>query len=503
MKSDETLAPDEGGGAPAVVKVHRRQFLIGPEPRLIDSEWRQLEIEKGLFLSFCPELRTVSQTDREGHGWTVLGMVVEGAEGRGDPAESIAGAKHTDVPRRSDSWAGRWLLVGGGRVYLDASGLLGCFYGIGDSGDCWASSSPALLAEALTPAPMWEPDAHRLEYGRGISWFPPPSSGFQGMSRLLPNQILNLASGAVEPREFLPNIDVSRDFNAVVDDLHRDLATILRRSNALFGPMWLGLSAGADSRVMLSIAADAGVDVRPFTRISPRMSLADRSYPPHLARVCGYDHVFQHAPPRPQNRSDLVDRHSRGHVSWGDAEHIIRGVRDRMSGVMIGGHGWELASGWGGLHPVRIDESDPVAAAHQLADIFNEPSPRVRKTLETWLRWSAETENSQIPLADRFFLDQRQAGWLSAKEQLHDMARLERFPAMNAARIHEAILSVEPSRRLAGQIQKELIWRTKAQLLELPFNPRNKRLIHTHPIDALKWGALRGWTVASRTIQRL
>jgi Aspartyl/Asparaginyl beta-hydroxylase len=101
-------------------------------------------LDGGVHLSHCPELRISWARDADGTAWALLGLAIEIDENRPDPLSAITRTPAGDVPALRYGCAGRWLLVGGGQVFMDAEGLLGRFYGCGADGETWASSSPAL-----------------------------------------------------------------------------------------------------------------------------------------------------------------------------------------------------------------------------------------------------------------------------------------------------------------------------------------------------------------------
>jgi hypothetical protein len=127
-----------------------------------------------------------------------------------EPLACIARAQSIAVSDLYASWAGRWVLLGRDQVHMDASGLLGCFYGIGLGNRTWVSSSPGLLWRILSAASPLPIDPRRLRYEAGLSWFTPPRSRFIGMQRLLTSQIINLRTGEVLPRPLMPDFDTNK-----------------------------------------------------------------------------------------------------------------------------------------------------------------------------------------------------------------------------------------------------------------------------------------------------
>ena len=279
----------------------------------------------------------------DGAEWTILGLAVETRSDRPEPAAGLKALEFADVPQAYESWAGRWVLIGGGRVHLNASGLLGCFYAAGKDGRTWASSSPALLRPLLRTE---KADRRELSYEVGISWYPPPQSRFEEARRLLPSQVLDLATGAVEPRRLIPPIDFARPYDETLQLIMDSLVTAVRRLPETQKRLWLGLTAGYDSRALLAVAGLANVGVTAFTRVTPRMSTADRLLPALLAQKSGIEHFYLRTDGAPKTgRDKIVREHSAGHVSAGDAHPLLTGARDQLDGISFGGHGFGVPSG--------------------------------------------------------------------------------------------------------------------------------------------------------------
>lgn len=457
------------------MRLHRRQFVIGPEAFRAHDDWCCRQLEASTWASYCPELRAGWTSDADGALWGLFGLAVETLEDKAEPLAEIARTRSADVPDLYASWAGRWVLLGRGQVHMDASGLLGCFYGKAPSNQTWVSSSPALLARILSPDALPAVDPRPLLYEVGISWFTPPRSRFAGMHRLLPSQVIELNTGSIRPRPLMPPIDPARGYDETLELLKQSLVTALRRLPTKGRRLWLGLTAGFDSRLMLAIARCASIDVMPFTRVAARMSVADRVLPPLLAHELGYDHIFIRGRKGNPDSKHFVAEHSAGHLSDGDAKPFIQGVRDCLEGISFGGHGFAVASGFVDLRLLPDTVNDPKIGAVQIARVFREPETSTATAgVRDWLEWVIENPQEHLDWRDRFFIEQRQAGWLSSKEQLYDLSKLERFPVLNAARNYTLLLGLEESQRLGSLAQVELIRRLAPQLLNYPFNPQDQ-----------------------------
>jgi hypothetical protein len=171
-------------------------------------------------------------------------------------------------------------------------------------------------------------------------------------------------------------------------------------------------------------------------------------------------------------RKQLVVEHTACQVSDGDAEPFITGVRDGMEGISFGGHGWAIASGFGDLRQLPESVENSQIGAEQIAQLFREPvNSTAVAGLRDWLEWTIKHPQEHLDWRDRFYLEQRQTGWLASKEHLYDLTQLERFPLLNAARNYSLLLGLKESQRLCSLVQKELIRQLAPELLKYPFNP--------------------------------
>jgi len=452
------------------MRPHHRQFVIGPLPHRPYEDWCTRRLDDQTWVSHCPDLRVGWAHDADGAAWALLGLAVETREERAMPLDEISRAPTARVPDLCASWAGRWVLVGGHRLHVDASGLLGCHYGTSQE-QAWASSSPALLADILFGDGPPRIDSRRLRYEHGIAWIVPPSTRFAGMSRLLPSQVLDLRSAGVAWRPLLAPLRPEERASAR-ERIAGAFRIALRRLSEIDSRLWLGLSAGYDSRTILALCRHADVDVKTFTRITARMSVADRLLPPELARACGYEHVFLRGRRGNPDRARLVAQHSAGHVSDGDARPFLDGDRDDLEGIAFGGHAFEIFTGdFDQLEAVPDLEATP-EMARRIADAFGEPGDSTAAgDLLQWLRWTAAHPEPALDWRDRFFLEQDNAGWLSSKEQLYDMNRVERFPIVNAARNYALLLSIPTEECYDSALQVDLMRRACPELLAYPINP--------------------------------
>lgn len=453
------------------LRAHRRQFVIGPEVVRPDDSWASMAVGDAT-LSYSTALPIARVEDRDGQAWHLLGLPFQSDPARPDPVDEVAANTTRDVQTRIEDWFGRWVLLGEGVLQMDASGTLGCFYRRVGS-EFWVSSSPALLASL-----PGRPPAMRIPApARGttlLDWCPAPNSRFEGISRLFPSQVLDLVSGVITPRPLLSDVSFE-GYEETLDFLETRLVTAVRNLARSFAELWVPLTAGNDSRLVLAAACHSGVKVTAYTSRQDflPMSTADRRIPPKLARAAGFKHVVvRRRRPAPQ-RWDIFDAHVGESLPGWNRNNFVRGHWDEFpkSAFVLTGGVFEIGrchyrTFLGGGEPslelvatrFNLDPAQPGHAAYLAA-------------LAHWFEWVEATPNAGLDWRDRFYLEQRIGAWLSSSQFAQDLVEPERGHIVNSREVISTLLSIPNEIRCSGKHHVDLIERMAPELLAYPFNP--------------------------------
>ncbi len=368
------------------------------------------------------------------------------------------------MPPATESWAGRWILIADGRVQLDAAGTLGCYYRRVGS-ELWLSSSPELLRE-LEPA-LGLPSVE-LVHETGMDSVPPPGSGIDGVSRLLPSQTIGF-DGSIRRRPLLPPVE-DASYEDRLASLEGRLRTAVLGLAARGGPIALPLSGGRDSRLVLSAAVAEGIRVEPYTLAYPNMPRADLELPPRLCAAVGYDHRLVLPEALDEDRLRLFDRHTALHTIDIDREFFARRQLDAVAGAALdlGGGVFETGRCYyhGGI-PVELPATPAETAAAIQAVL---PTGRY-EALEGWARWIHETQTPDLDWRDRLYIEQRVAGWLSAVSLGLDLAGVQRVHVASCGAYLAETLALPADVRRLGFHHDHLIERLAPALGRFPFNP--------------------------------
>lgn len=468
---------------------HRRQFVISDRPVALHDGFIYQTLRPGLCLSWCPHLPMVAAQSRDGVAVHLLGTALATDGDLRTPAQRIAATDSDGLAELLWSWAGRWVLVWGDRLYPDAGALLGVHHGRTESGGALVSSSPAFFAQRF---PRRHPDPYEPQLGGPVA----PGTALAGVRKLLPSFSLSLVDGRVEPVPPMPaggsgiRPTVGDTVEAVGSMLGNALADATRQN----GPASIGLSAGYDSRLLLALAAahGAGVsgvtflkDVRVFSPPgAPLPSFSwhhDRTLPAVLAKMVGMPHRF--LGPGPVDRAALraFDEHTGGGFSDNERYYAGRGHTARLdSPVVLKGHGLEVAGTEYLDWLPWSDGQDRDAWVNRLMPYLVDRNGASSRALRGWV---ADLPGGLYPegadLKELFYVEQKRAAWLSNVYQGSDFSYDAVAPA-TCRRVFHALLSLPRAERAGHAVHRALILRHAPALADVPFNPRGGVLERLH-----------------------
>ena len=433
-------------------------------------DWQFESVQGGGVLSHCPKLPVRKVVSRDGSESILIGVALQTDASRPSPIEELNNPPAC-VADLTDSWAGRWALIANGILQTDAAGMLGCVYSDAGASQPWVSSSTALLRTPRTQIF----DDRVLQHGVGMEWYIAPLTRYMGIRRLLPSQTLDLKTGRViAKRLFRPaQLTCEQALEQVEDTLVMAITELAKTSRSL----WLPLTAGFDSRLLLAAVLRAGVKVRCYTQWYSDMSHADLTFPPKLAGLAGFEHVLIR-PGRYDRRTEATFAlHTSGQSSDRDKEFICRGQWDEFEEgeVILRGGGIEIGCPRASRYRLSASSEKPwkVPPAEQiLAEYGQDISGPVAHALEEWRAWTEASEHPDIDWRDRFYIEQRLGTWASSIEQALDLSPCTRVPLSSCGRYMSSMLQVPEHLRQDSAHEVELIRRMAPALLAYPFNPK-------------------------------
>lgn len=425
--------------------------------------------------------------DQSGRPWTLLGHAFQTEQDAPDPVEAL-GLHRGDVEDMTRTWTGRWVLVGGEELWTDLSTLMGCLYRTiedGDTAGIWMSSSLALLAALPgSPAPG-QPEQH-FGWSVGVDWNPPPLSRYPGIRRGLASQVLDFSDGKMTTRHRRLPLSMggpgntSTDLETLLDTVEMRLVTAMKNiAKTSTAPLWLALTAGGDSRLLLAAAYAAGIDVETFTQELPfhrwGQGLADRRLPPVLAKELGYEHHFLARHPEDARLLELWDEHTTGEHMHGDRDFFSRRQWEPIpTGTTVIRAGvFEAAEcDFWKLIPPTQDPAEQLQAVMDYADRQGRPlTDHQVAGISEWIEWIHQHPDPDADWRDLLLLEQWAAAWLGPVEQGLDCTGLRSIHPGNCWTLLQELMSFDLEMRSNVGHHRLLIERMAPQLLKYPINP--------------------------------
>ncbi|MFZ0962215.1 MAG: hypothetical protein WAO35_15050 [Terriglobia bacterium] len=452
------------------MRQHQLQFVISPAPLNVYPDWQFESVQGRGILSHCPKLPVRKVVSRGGSEYILIGLAVQTEASRPSPLEEIANSPAFDADLTS-SWAGRWALVANGTLQTDALGMLGCLYTGADAGQPRVSSSAALLRTPQTPIF----DDRILAHNVGVEWYVAPLTRFEGIRRLLPSQKLDLKTGRIIAKRLFRPVELT--YEQALERVEDTLVTAIKALWKTSRSLWLPLTSGFDSRLLLAAVFRAGVKVRCYTQWYADMSRGDLTLPPKLARLAGFQHFLIKPGEYDRGTEAIFAAHTSEQSADRDKEFICRGQWDhfRESDIILRGGGIEIGCLRASRNHFSASPESPwkVPNVNQiLTGCRQDATGPLVHALQEWRAWTEATEHTVIDWRDRFYIEQRLGAWASSIEQALDLSPCARVPLSSSERYISSVLQIPEHIRQDSSHQVELIRRMAPHLLAYPFNPK-------------------------------
>jgi hypothetical protein len=431
--------------------VHHRQFVIAKEPILVNQDWRSMILSNEFYLSHQADL-PVRILERNARRMVMIGQAFAGEDGDG----------RDDL---SHELSGRFTWIDWPYLYTDASALLPVYY-TGHLDEPLITSSVALAAKLADAAVS----LRSIRWG-GLNWTPPPGSSVSNLGKLLRDQRLYIPSAAVEfvDRSIRP----AASFDQAKQRLASDLTTISRSVGKRSGTLYLALTAGLDSRTLLSSLLAAGVKFECVTQKFQGVSRSDVEVAGQISRYLGVQHHVIGPNPRNEDSVRLWREHTLETHSDADDTHLIPQDQYRFlktGDTLVRGGCFELGRRFyaSQLKDLTFENARGIDLWRRFET--EPPDAHVVASLDEWLAWRRQ-HRCGLDLVDAFYLDQRVGGWLSALEHGLDMQPGISVPLANCGRILSSLITPGEADRRTGRLQREVIGVLEPNLLRFPVNP--------------------------------
>lgn len=178
-------------------------------------------------------------------------------------------------------------------------------------GVAYASEPAALIASGLVTA---QPDVSALARYMTLQYVPGSDSGFRGIKKLEPSQMLIYEGGRSTLRTYW-SLDYSKTNPArrradALDELDELLGNVTRERTVADVPLGAFLSGGIDSSLVVSYMAEASSAVRTFSVDFAEERFSEGRHARRVAALYGTDHTEDRLEPNVLGLTESVVRHA-------------------------------------------------------------------------------------------------------------------------------------------------------------------------------------------------
>lgn len=449
-----------------MLPVANRQYFISPV-RYSITDMHEIVFGEGLYVYIGEGLDYIQSRDRNGKDYLILGDVYcsETNLSVEDAVSDYDGSGINDLVYK---WTGRWIVIGEDEVQIDACGLMQAFYG--EHNNNWFVSSSLALINAVT----------ELQIGGevdndGINWQLLPLTLIDGVKSLICTQKIRYT---LSDLVVLPNLWV-KDLSALTTDAKVEIltgnlkATLCNVQKFSGRDIWIALTAGKDSRLVLAAAISAGIKFQTYTAEHSNISHSDVKLPGKIAKHYGFTHRFIRA----KKKSDLKAREyldfNGGNSKGADLEFYANGQFDCIpsDAIVIRGGIFEAGQRFG--RTILTDEINHLKEDY--TKYYNKSFECARQTdaLDLWIQNAIEYPISFMDIRDRLYLEQRVGGWVASIEQALGINKWTSLQLANNRENLSVLLSASEEERGHTLLAYSSIEKLEKGLLDYGVNERN------------------------------
>ena len=453
---------------------HKKQFVIGSREIKLPN-FKAVKLQADKYLSYSEDINIFVEQNSEcsmillGHAFQTKSKFTS------VEAELVNMKPGAPIDNITENWTGRWVLIFNNEIHMDAAGTLGCFY-TENSDENWVSSSLALLNE-ITPLTNRD-HVIKVEHGSSLNWYPGPLTIYCDVKRLMSDEVLCVSDEfSVKYRKSIVSICSEISDKDIVNQISESLTTAMQNIDKYFdGDILLPLTAGVDSRTLLSVCLQSDVKFSSFTQEHDNISSSDIRVPYKLSRMYkfNYNYITRNKP-----LDEFKLRMSDAHTFYQsmDADRLFfahdqyRELNKSLKNkIIIRGGIWEFAREfYSGINVT--EDADNLEKMNDLTIAF----PILNKSkfhYDSLMAWIEKCEKNPLDLSlrNRFYLEQRVGAWLSSIEQGLDITDYSSIHLINSKVLLSLLNALSNRSKLSGQHQLNMIRALESRLLDIPFN---------------------------------
>lgn len=446
-----------------MINLSQKQYLISSIKRNL-PQMDEICLSCGAYLYTGKELLIRYLQDAKGRTYIILGNAfsvdIHGKSIEED-VSSFSGSNLNELVR---NWTGRWLIISELEIQIDATGLMSAFYKLGED---WCISSSLALINLIT-----NKSSLNQVQTEGLTWQLLPESLTDGVKTLLCTQKISISKGDIIIKfnpwiEDCGSFDTQKKISELASMLKIAVSNIMNYSDR---EVWIALTSGKDSRLVLSAALAANIKFVTYTAEHDNISSADKKIPAQIAKDMGFSHRFIKSKRKSVIKIKDYEYFTSGNSKGADESFYASGQFEKIpsNAIVIRGGLFEA-----GQHYARkIAGADLDSFRNGIESYYRSSlvNPKQSKALAEWLKYVNDNPIPFLDIRDRMYLEQRVGGWVAAIEQSLDLNNWISIQIANCRAILSILLSATKEERNSLSLSYETIFLLKPELCKYPYN---------------------------------
>lgn len=454
-----------------MTNISRKQYLISSTKRNI-PKMNETHLSCGAYLYIDKELLVTYLADSKGRSYVVLGNVFCVDVCGKSIEEDIASFSGSNLNELVKNWTGRWLIISEREIQIDATGLMSAFY---KRGKDWCISSSLALINFIT-----NKVSSKQVSTQGLTWQLLPETLTDEIKSLFCTQKIEISKEDILVTfnpwiEDYSNIDTQEKVSRLANMLKIAISNIMIFSGR---EVWIALTSGKDSRLVLAAALAADMKFMTYTAEHYNISSADRKIPAKIAKDLGFSHRFIKSKDMSLARIKEYEIFTSGNSRGADEFFYARGQFDEIPSNAIVIRGGLFEAGQQYARKIAGAELDSFCRGIESYYQNSLANPKQSQAFSEWLKYINNNPIPFLDIRDRMYIEQRVGGWVAAIEQSLDLNDWISIQIANNRTTLSVLLSATIEERNNLLLSYDTISFLKPELCKYPFNkPSLKDLI--------------------------
>lgn len=442
------------------VNISYRQYFISSIrydiPNMLEIKWQGIYVYLGNGLDYD----TVK--DARDRKYLILGDVFTSSFPK-TVEEEISIYDGDDINDLVNRWTGRWIIIGQDEIQIDACGLMQAFY---YSSDTWFISSSLSLIKELSDM--------KFDYevcDDGLNWRLLPYTLIRDVKSLICTQKIKFSKDCINVLfnpwiQCYDHLSTEAKVNILTNELTNTFKSIYRYSRR---EIWIALTGGKDSRLVLASAKNAEVPFSTYNSYHSSISSADIRVPIQLARKYGFTHHrFKPGAWSSEKESEYLYFNG-GNSKGADWRFFSNGQHDLIPSDAVVIRGGIFEAGQNFARTILTDRIDDMY--DQYTNYYNAYfDERQSESLKLWLDYIRQHPIPFIDFRDRLYIEQRVGGWVASIEQALTINKWHAIQIANNRLIVSVLLSANSLERKELALSFDAIRSIDKTLMEFTVN---------------------------------